>query len=641
MIFMKHESALISYLLASGGDPNVPMSFTWSGKDGQPSWVWGGNDSSNMYVYNPANFSVKYATSAGGVTWNNVTGDNKPLISRITNYTNVADDLNVEGDLQVEGDLHVEPHYVIFGDEKAITDNTVRFAKLPAKSGTIAFLDDIPSDLSGNYLPLTGGTMTGQIKGSFGGSWNAAREQAMVYNYNPTVNSYNPIIAGKSGSGVWSVGTYPYDGENLYFAYNLDSDYNAGNNGSQIIKLPPKSGTIALTSDLPTWNSIKPTVTGFAGIALDDNGAYIYGQNNSGNIFFRYKANASDTDYSWANVAGIINAINSKAASDHTHNYLPLTGGNLTGTTNVTATGTNEARLGLSNGYGYGYIVLSAGGKFGMYDSTHSKWIIYNELAAGGGSTYINDMLYINSDLCFDSGSRSYTLRKTDSSLQVIRYDPTVGDVTTFRFQNTINYSDNNIQCLPTYNNTSSGEPNMYVSANGNYKRGGIVSAAKYKLDIKDIQQSDEYYYNILKLKPRQWFDKGEIERYSEYLASVYSGEDMDEDRKQECIDGSLDPYYGLIAEDVEAAGLEDFCLYKRDNDGNKELDGIRYMKLPVLMIPILRDLVSCMNKILPYAKKNIDDKSVLAEVKEIEKRFNSFKEEDIINKQYDVEIKQ
>lgn len=37
MIFMKHESALISYLLASGGDPNVPMSFTWSGKDGQPS----------------------------------------------------------------------------------------------------------------------------------------------------------------------------------------------------------------------------------------------------------------------------------------------------------------------------------------------------------------------------------------------------------------------------------------------------------------------------------------------------------------------------------------------------------------------------------------------------------------------------
>ena len=34
---------------------------------GQPTWVWGGNDSSNMYVYNPSNFSVNYANGAGTV----------------------------------------------------------------------------------------------------------------------------------------------------------------------------------------------------------------------------------------------------------------------------------------------------------------------------------------------------------------------------------------------------------------------------------------------------------------------------------------------------------------------------------------------------------------------------------------------
>ena len=44
-----------------GGDLN----FSWSGKTGQPPWLWGGDDGSNMYAYNPSNFSVNYATTAG------------------------------------------------------------------------------------------------------------------------------------------------------------------------------------------------------------------------------------------------------------------------------------------------------------------------------------------------------------------------------------------------------------------------------------------------------------------------------------------------------------------------------------------------------------------------------------------------
>lgn len=41
------------------------MVYNWSGQGGQPQWLWGGNDVSNMYVYNPSNFSVNYANSAG------------------------------------------------------------------------------------------------------------------------------------------------------------------------------------------------------------------------------------------------------------------------------------------------------------------------------------------------------------------------------------------------------------------------------------------------------------------------------------------------------------------------------------------------------------------------------------------------
>lgn len=44
--------------LGRNGDVNTPMNFQWSEKDGQPTWLWGGEDGTDMYVYNPANFKV-------------------------------------------------------------------------------------------------------------------------------------------------------------------------------------------------------------------------------------------------------------------------------------------------------------------------------------------------------------------------------------------------------------------------------------------------------------------------------------------------------------------------------------------------------------------------------------------------------
>ena len=63
---------------------NVDLNFNWVGKAGQPTWLWGGEDGSNMYVYNPANFSVKYSNSAGSVAWGGVTG--RP--TKVSQFTN-------------------------------------------------------------------------------------------------------------------------------------------------------------------------------------------------------------------------------------------------------------------------------------------------------------------------------------------------------------------------------------------------------------------------------------------------------------------------------------------------------------------------------------------------------------------------
>ncbi len=53
-----HESSFIKT------SASCNKNWNWSGQGGQPSWLWGGNDGTNMYVYNPSNFSVNYANSS-------------------------------------------------------------------------------------------------------------------------------------------------------------------------------------------------------------------------------------------------------------------------------------------------------------------------------------------------------------------------------------------------------------------------------------------------------------------------------------------------------------------------------------------------------------------------------------------------
>ena len=44
---------------------NTWSNWYWSEQSDQPSWLWGSNDGTNMYVWNPSNFRVAYASSAG------------------------------------------------------------------------------------------------------------------------------------------------------------------------------------------------------------------------------------------------------------------------------------------------------------------------------------------------------------------------------------------------------------------------------------------------------------------------------------------------------------------------------------------------------------------------------------------------
>ena len=615
--------------------------YSWAKASSKPSYSWN-EISSKPSTFTPSSHTHNYAgsSSAGGsansaVKLNSNAGsklnpiyfsDGKPAACTYTLAKSVPSDA-------VFTDTNTWR-----GIQNNLTSNSTSDSLSAAQGKVLKGLIDgkASSSHTHSYLPLSGGNVTGRITRSSGGAWISQRDLAIVYQSFTDSSSACPVAAFKTKSGAWAMGSLAGT-DNLYFSYSTDTDYNAGNNNAFMISLPPKTGTIALTSDLPTWNSIKPTVTGFAGIAFDDNGAYIYGENNSGNILFRYKSSAGATDYSWANLKDLVS---------NAYGNLRLSGGTMTGPINLGSSGSiytaNDGNYG--PGGSLNNIVISSW--FGVSFTTSCPNQAYTGSTAVGidcregvvKAQRYETCNYTSADITSVDdyalrfiGGTTYAFVKKPNEL--ILQNNSKGN--TFRFGNNCNYSDAYFRAQGIYDNTSSGTANVYISGETYLKR--HTSASKYKLDITPINENNSYPYNILKLSPKQWFDKGEIERYSEYLTFECTGENMDDEYKTLCLDGSADPYYGLIAEDVEAAGLEKFCVYgKEDENGNKEIEGIRYDKLPILLIPIMRDIVNVLNRILPYAKKGIDDEDILKEVEEIEKRFNSFKNENVVNIQYD-----
>ncbi len=63
-------SAGVASQVVSNGAGNAP--FNWCGQSGQPTWQWGSNDGVNFYVWNPSNFSVNYANTAGALSNMNI-----------------------------------------------------------------------------------------------------------------------------------------------------------------------------------------------------------------------------------------------------------------------------------------------------------------------------------------------------------------------------------------------------------------------------------------------------------------------------------------------------------------------------------------------------------------------------------------
>lgn len=88
------DTADLSLRLARNGDPKTPMTFNWQEEKKQPTWLWGGSDGTNMYVYSPSNIACGKAFSdASG----NVITDTYALKKMYTYDGNGSRILNPDG----------------------------------------------------------------------------------------------------------------------------------------------------------------------------------------------------------------------------------------------------------------------------------------------------------------------------------------------------------------------------------------------------------------------------------------------------------------------------------------------------------------------------------------------------------------
>lgn len=128
------------------------------------------------------------------------------------------------------------------------------------------------------------------------------------------------------------------------------------------------------------------------------------------------------------------------------------------------------------------------------------------------------------------------------------------------------------------YDRTYGSAANMVITDAGTIGRS--TSASKYKLSISEIPDAEDLGYKLLTVSPKMWFDKNETELTAEEISS---GESKSGDHLL------LREHYGLIAEDLRAAGLDNYVSI---NQTTGEIEGIEYDRLWTTLIPVIKGLV-------------------------------------------------
>lgn len=147
----------------------------------------------------------------------------------------------------------------VYSWAKASSKPSYSWSEITSKPSTFT-----PASHTHAYIPLSGGTITGSIIRSSGGSWISARNNVAVRGTATGKDSWNPVVGQATPNGYWTIGNLASN-DNLAFSYTSNTNYNAGNNSAATVYLPVQEGTIITSATIGSQSVKYATSAGSAG----------------------------------------------------------------------------------------------------------------------------------------------------------------------------------------------------------------------------------------------------------------------------------------------------------------------------------------------------------------------------------------
>lgn len=199
-----------------------------------------------------------------------------------------------------------------------------------------------------NYLPLSGGTLTGNISVTHSDATesrvnvkNSLREGRLVVSETGNLGIYDItnskwIVCSDSNNTVTLNGT-----ANSANILNIDTRMTYGWNGVNYFNISGTAGNAAATNDTPTtnwWHIMRFNHANSSGYYTDLAIPF-----NATSLYYKRIVGGAVQNSGWVKVLDALNYTSYCATASHTHSYLPLSGGSLTGavksSSSITASG--------------------------------------------------------------------------------------------------------------------------------------------------------------------------------------------------------------------------------------------------------------------------------------------------------------
>jgi len=206
----------------------------------------------------------------------------------------------------------------------------------------------------------------------------------------------------------------------------------------------------------------------------------------------------------------------------------------------------NGNALFIADNNGVGRVVVDSNGNVGIgTTSINSEMLTINQTAGNWSALLVNTTGVTTGQsygLTIQAGTNS-----SDRSFGVYNQG---GSTEYFRIR-----GDGYMQSQPTYNNTTANAANVSISSSGYFERS--TSSIKYKKDVIDY---DKGLTEVLQMRPVYYKGKGENDGNKQFA--------------------------GLIAEDIDALGLNEFVTYAEDGSP----DALAYQNMVALLTKAIQE---------------------------------------------------